>query len=226
MHGVSQRLSLYHHTLVRQGLYPVLASSSLAAVLFAGRVYLGQSRVYGFLVWNLFLAWVPYLCALWADRYHRHLPGRWGYLVLPGVLWLSFFPNAPYLVTDLWHLQERAPIPLWYDLGMLASFALSGLFLAVFSLRTMQCLVKDYVGALLSWLFALVVLGLGGLGIYLGRFLRWNSWDLILHPRGVLGDVATRLADPMSHPRTYGVTLLFAAILTVCYLAVASREPA
>jgi uncharacterized membrane protein len=84
--------------------------------------------------------------------------------------------------------------------------------------------VRDYFGSLLSWLFVVVVLGLAGLGIYLGRFLRWNSWDLVLNPRGVLGDVAVRLADPLNYPRTLGVTLLFAALLFVCYLALTARE--
>ena len=72
----------------------------------------------------------------------------------------------------------------------------------------------------------MALLGLAGLGVYLGRFLRWNSWDLFLHPRGVLSDVVTRLADPLAHPQALGVTCLFAAILFVCYLALAPREPA
>jgi uncharacterized membrane protein len=101
---------------------------------------------------------------------------------------------------------------------MLTVFAWTGLFLAVFSLRTMQTLVKSYLGAAASWLFVLGSLGLGGLGVYIGRFLRWNSWDLLLQPRSVLADVVIRLADPLNHPRTIGVTLLFAAFLLVCYL--------
>jgi uncharacterized membrane protein len=147
-------------------------------------------------------------------------------LIVPGALWLAFFPNAPYILTDFWHLRERAPIPVWYDLGLLAAFALSGLFLAVFSLHTMSRIVRDYLGVIAGGLFAAAVLALGGLGIYLGRFLRWNSWDLVLNPRGVLGDVAVRVADPLSHPQTIGVTVLFAALLWVCYLAVAPRQRA
>lgn len=226
MHALVHRLSQGHRIVVRQALYPAVLASVLAAVLLGGRVYRGRTITYVFLLWNLFLAWIPYLGSLWADRLHRRHPRRWWYLVGPGLLWLAFFPNAPYIVTDFWHLQERPPIPLWYDIGMLSSFALAGLFLAVFSLRIMQGLVRHHLGAILSWLFVLVVLGLGGLGIYLGRFLRWNSWDLLLHPRDVLGDVAVRLIDPLSHPQTIGVTFLFAAIMFVCYLALVSREMA
>lgn len=226
MHALVHRLSQGHRIVVRQALYPAVLASVLAAVLLGGRVYRGRTITYVFLLWNLFLAWIPYLGSLWADRLHRRHPRRWWYLVGPGLLWLAFFPNAPYIVTDFWHLQERPPIPLWYDIGMLSSFALAGLFLAVFSLRIMQGLVRHHLGTILSWFFVIVVLGLGGLGIYLGRFLRWNSWDLLLHPRDVLGDVAVRLIDPLSHPQTIGVTFLFAAIMFVCYLALVSREMA
>lgn len=221
-----RRLRQTHRFLVRQSLYPILLSSLLAVGLFAARVYRSYSRTYVFLVWNLFLAWIPYLSSLWADYLHQRHPRRWWYLVIPGALWLAFFPNAPYIVTDFWHLQERAPIPMWYDIGLLSAFAWTGLFLAVFSLRTMQRLVRHYVGFILSWLFVIAILGLGGLGVYLGRFLRWNSWDLFLRPRGVLGDVAVRLINPWNHPQALGVTCLFAAILLICYLTLTSRESA
>lgn len=205
---------------------PVLLSSCLAVGLLLGRAYRSHSLVFGFLLWNLILAWIPYLSSLWADHLHARHPRRWWLLLVPGGLWLAFFPNAPYIVTDFWHLAERAPIPFWYDIGLLSAFALTGLFLAVYSLRTMQQLVRGYLGVVASWLFVGAVLGLGGLGVYLGRFLRWNSWDLLVHPRGVWADVAERLANPLSHPQTFGVTILFAAILGVCYLALAPREPA
>lgn len=205
---------------------PSLLASLLAVALLAARGPRSGTTIYSFLLWNLLLAWIPYLASLWADGLHRRYPRRWWNLITPGLLWLIFFPNAPYIVTDLWHLRERAPIPMWYDIGLVATFALAGLFLAVFSLRIMQRLVKDYFGTIVSWLFVLVALALGGLGIYLGRFLRWNSWDLILNPRGVLRDVAVRLAAPLSYPAAFGVTFLFAAIMLICYLAVTSREPA
>jgi len=210
----------------RHSAVPVVFASLLAVGLLAVRVYRSHSITFSFLVWNLVLAWIPFLSSLWADQLYARHPRRWPSLVAAGVLWLAFFPNAPYLVTDFWHLQPRPPIPVWYDIGMLSAFALTGLFLAVFSLRTMHKLVRGYLGPFLGWLFVGTALALGGLGVYLGRFLRWNSWDLLLNPRGVFTDVAIRLADPLSHPQTYGVTLLFAAILLVCYLAITSWETA
>jgi uncharacterized membrane protein len=171
------------------------------------------------MLWNLFLAWVPYLCSVWAIYWHERHPRRWWGLLLPGVVAIAFFPNAPYIVTDFLHLGERPGMPLWYDIGLLASFAWTGIVLGIYALRLLQEIVKAWVGVVLSWLFVLAVLGLSGMGIYLGRFLRWNSWDLVLQPKAILYDVAIRLRYPFGHLSTYGVTLLFAALMFVCYLA-------
>ncbi len=143
---------------------------------------------------------------------------------MPAALWLIFLPNAPYIITDLWHLDERRPVPMWYDIGMLASFAWTGLFLAVASLNAMQNVIKDYFGRIVGWLFAFGAIGLSGLGIYLGRFLNWNSWDLIFQPHDVLGDIVARFAHPIKYSQAYGVTLLFAAFFLVCYLTFISIE--
>lgn len=205
-------------------IYPLVLSSLLAGGLFAGRVYLSHKSTYLFLVWNLFLAWLPYLFSLVVALLHRRHPRGWWLIAIPAALWLLFLPNAPYIITDLWHLDERKPVPMWYDIGMLATFAWSGLFLAIVSLNIMQTVVRDYAGQLASWLFAFTAIGLSGFGIYLGRFLDWNSWDLILRPRGVLADILARLTHPMRYSQTYGVTILFAAFFFVCYLTFVSME--
>ena len=212
------RVLSVHRLLSSQLVYPIILSTILAGFLYAGRVFFSRSFTYSNLVWNLFLAWIPYvfsiLAALIFLRYRRH----WWLLVIPGILWLIFFPNAPYIVTDFFHLFDRPYIPLWYDIIMLATFAWTGLFLAIASLRTMQILVKSYIGWVLSWVFAGFALGLGGLGIYLGRFSRWNSWDLLIQPKDIIQDVVSRFLNPMSNLRFFGFTLMFSAFLLVCYL--------
>jgi uncharacterized membrane protein len=216
-----------HRFCVSQLLYPLVLASLFAGAIFAGRVYLSHSSTYRFLVWNLVLAWIPYGCSLLIALVHARWPRRWWLLLLPGALWLLFLPNAPYIVTDLWHLDwlgERKPIPLWYDLGMLATFAWTGLFLAIASLNTMQSIVRDYCGRVVSWLFVLGAMGACGWGIYLGRFLNWNSWDVFLRPHRVLADIAARFAHPIQNSGAFGFTLLFAAFMLVCYLTFASVE--
>jgi uncharacterized membrane protein len=207
----------FNQLLLDNHFYALLLSSGLAIGLFAGRVYLSESRNFGFLIWNLFLAWVPYAWSLWALSIHQRAPRRWWALLLPAILWLLFFPNAPYLITDLIHLRQRPEIPLWYDVGLLMSFVWAGCFLAVVSLNMVHQIIRDYVGRLWSWMLVMGIMGLCGLGIYMGRFLRWNSWDIFLYPTDVLSDIGHRLIHPFSHLQAYGVTLLFAAFLFVCY---------
>jgi uncharacterized membrane protein len=208
-----------HRFFLRQALYPVALSTLLACGIFGGRVILSGGWIFHFLVWNLFLAWIPFLLSLGATFIYQHQPRRWWILLGVGLAWLLFFPNAPYLLTDLLHLQSIPPVPIWYEVGLLAAFAWAGLLLAVFSLRAMQNLVKSYVGVVASWLFVFGVVGISGFGVYLGRFLRWNSWDLLLHPRAVLVDLMVPVIHPFNNLAAIGVTLLFATFLLVCYVA-------
>jgi uncharacterized membrane protein len=101
---------------------------------------------------------------------------------------------------------------------LISIFAWTGIFLAIASLHTMQRLVRRYVGKFLSWVFVGLALGLSGLGIYLGRFERWNSWDLLIRPHHIIDNIMGRFADPLDNLRFFGFTLLFTAFLLVCYL--------
>jgi len=218
MSNLIDRLRAAHRFLGGQSFYPLALSGAMACAILAVRMRLSHSPGYIFMVWNLFLAWVPYVWSLAAASSRRRAPAAWWRLILPGALWLLFFPNAAYLVTDFVHLRPRELIPLWFDVGMLAVFAWNGCFLAVASLRTMQTLVAGYLGGAASWLFVATAIGLDGLGIYLGRFLRWNSWDLFLNPHGVLSDAAAIIAHPIENRQATGVIGLFGVLLLVCYM--------
>jgi uncharacterized membrane protein len=216
---MSRSLLTIHRFFLSQSLYPLLLSTGLALTLFAGRViFSGTTLIYRNLVWNLFLAWIPYGFAFTAAALHRLFPRQWWLLIVPAGLWLLFFPNAAYIITDFLHLEERPYIPLWYDILLLSTSAWTGIFLAIASLRTIQELVKVYLGAFLSWLFVGFALALNGLGIYLGRFERWNSWDLLFQPRRIVADIADRFANPFENLRFFGFTFLFTAFLLVIYL--------
>jgi uncharacterized membrane protein len=212
--------------LARNSLYPLVLSTLLALGFFAWRAdYTNRWWEYRLLVWNLFLAWVPYACALLAAALHHRWQRLWWLLPLPGLLWLLFFPNAPYIVTDFYHLEWRRPMPLWYDIGLIAMFAFTGIFLGIASLRIMQRLVQTYLGRLISWAFTLVSIGLCGLGIYLGRFGRYNSWDMFVHPQEVLRDIALKVINPLDDLGFVGFTLMFTAIFLVFYLMFISNNP-
>jgi uncharacterized membrane protein len=206
--------------LARQSFYPLALSTLLGFAFFAGRVYLTRHLTFAFLLWNLFLAWIPYLASLCVLVLFQRRRNRM--LLIPAAIWLVFLPNAPYMVTDLLHLVERLPVPLWYDIGLLTTFALSGLCLTFASLRTMQAVVQKTVGTAGGWLFALAAVGLSGFGIYLGRFMNLNSWDVLTQPDDVASVIAHRMLYPQ--PQTYGVTLMFAAIVFVFYLVFMSAR--
>lgn len=213
-----------HRFLSKELLYPIVLSSLLACAIWFGRKYLSHNADYAFLPWNLFLAWIPYGFSLIVGFLHQRYPGRGWLLIAPSVLWLIFFPNAPYVVTDLLHLDPHPPVPIWYDIGLFASFVWTGCFIAVVSLSIMQNAVKSYFGTMASWLFVVSTVVLSGLGIYLGRFLNWNSWDVFLQPQEVLADVLGRAIHPIRYAQIYGVTLMFASFLLVCYLTFISVQ--
>ncbi len=173
---------------------------------------------YRFLIWNLFLAWIPLVCAAAAfARARRRLDVLVIVLLL---LWLLFFPNAPYMLTDFIHVGESPSVPLWYDALMLSSFAWTALLLGFASLYLVQKIVRSVVGATWSWVVVAAVLGLSSFGVYLGRFLRFNSWDALLRPGRVAHVISHQLEDPFRHPRMAAVLVVLTAFLLVAYTVV------
>jgi uncharacterized membrane protein len=206
---------------IRQRLNLILilgASLALSVVLIAFRVFFTQQITFVFLLWNLFLAFIPFGLSTMLGLSAGRLKAR---VLLPvGLVWLLFFPNAPYILTDLFHLERRVSIPYWYDLALILSCAWNGLMLAYASLIDMQTLVARRLGAGTGWAFATVALLLSSFGIYLGRYLRFNSWDIITNPLTLFFDIVSRLLHPFAHPSTWGVTLLYGVFLVLGYATV------
>ena len=183
-------------------------------------LYTGTS-VHGWLAWNLFLAWIPLLLALLL--YERGRAGAsWRVLVPLGLLWLAFFPNAPYLITDLKHIGHGAQVPVLYDVLLLSAAAWLGLLLGLTSLFLVHAVARRLVGALDAWALVVAVLALSSFGIYLGRVQRWNSWDLVVHPASIGDQIGSGLLHPLSHPRPIGLTVLFTSFLLMSYIALYS----
>lgn len=179
-------------------------ASGVAVALVIVRSAASHQLSYFYLVWNLFLAWLPLGFAFFAGRC-RTAPRRF---LACACLWLLFLPNSPYLVTDLVHLKPRPPVPLWFDILLVQSFVLTGLLLGFLSLYLMHRLVLHSYGWRIGWLFTLVILALTGFGIYLGRFERWNSWDLFTSPIALSADIW----DMIRHPRANKTAYVFSAL--------------
>lgn len=217
-----------HEPFARRGFRPLTSSltvfafaSALAGALVAARIAVTHRFQVLYLIWNLFLAWLPLLFALavWREAGTR-VPRR-KRVFAAGAAWLLFFPNAPYIFTDLVHLAKlhaSATAPPWFDLLLHLLFAMIGLMIGFASLAVMHKLVERAWGWRTGWLFALGALALAGFGIYLGRFERWNSWDVLLSPFALLGDIAAPFLAPWNHPRTWGFSVVCFLFLAISYL--------
>jgi uncharacterized membrane protein len=192
-------------------------ASAICITMVIARISYSDSYNYLGLVWNLFLAWIPFILAYFAYMlsWRRILI----YLVIPAFafLWLIFFPNAPYILTDLQHLSQGSnAVPLWYDVIMLVWFSWTGMLMGVVSLYLMQEIIKRNFGRLMAWTFVLIVAGLTNVGVYIGRFVRINSWDILQNPAGVANDLWSWLSDPSW--RSVGFIALYTLFFLFVYL--------
>lgn len=211
MNTYSRRLTL--------GVLALAAFSIFLAGLVAVRVVHTHRLSYVFLLYNLVLAWIPLVCALGTSASQR-LRSRVGRATAAGlgVGWLAFFPNAPYLVTDLIHLRTEGNRMLWFDLVLLPGFAWTGMVLGLLSLYVIQRTIAARAGGFASWCAALFFLVLGALGVHLGRFGRWNSWDLVLQPAAVIDWVARHAMNPSAHLHAFAIWIVWSAFLVTSYV--------
>jgi uncharacterized membrane protein len=196
-------------------LFFVSLSCMLSIGLAFFRFYVTDSLIFGFLLWNLFLAAIPMGFAALFCAFNKSS----NKIAMAGVLamWLLFFPNAPYILTDLLHLYPRRGIPFWYDLVLIFTFAWNGVMLGYLSLLFIHNKIELFYGKVKAWLFSLASLSLGAFGIYLGRFDRWNSWDILQEPIPLIKGIASYIIHPGLHSLTWFITCIIAAFLIVGY---------
>ncbi|MDZ7880642.1 MAG: DUF1361 domain-containing protein [Saprospiraceae bacterium] len=190
------------------------------------KLYRGAYGTFFFLIWNLFLAWVPYWLAMALDLATRLKPqlSRWSIAFLLGS-WLLFFPNAPYIVTDLLHLKERTSMPHWYDVLLFTSFVWTGLLVGFSSLFEIQRFLKSRFSNTFSWFLTTLAIFLSAFGVYMGRFQRWNSWDIIRNPFTLIRQQIHILMNPMDNLGTLGVAVVLSGFMLTGYLTLnALRE--
>jgi uncharacterized membrane protein len=191
-------------------------SSVLCVMLLILRMQWSGHIYYVFLVWNLFLAWIPFLCSVLLAEAKKNNRPKYLLLLLFGG-WLLFFPNSPYIVTDLFHLRQKEGIPLWFDLVLILSFAWNGLLLGFASLFGVKRFLEAYLGKRTVNAFIVLLMILCSFGIYLGRYPRWNSWDILSNPVALFGDITGMILHPSENTRMIGVTFFFSLFLIAAY---------
>lgn len=194
--------------------------SLLSVLLLLVRIVTTGNLFFSFMFWNLFLAWLPLLFALGLRLNLTKKPWlHWQNIGLT-LLWLGFLPNSFYMMSDLIHIQLSGEAWLMYDVGMLLSFVLNGMILGFMSIYIVHMrLLKRMSAAKAHIVIGLVFLA-SGFAIYLGRFLRWNTWDVIVNPTGILFDLSERVINPLNYTQTFVVTFVYAAVIAGVYAAI------
>ncbi len=211
-----------------------LLFASLASVgLFVAGAYSNHSWAFAYLIWNLFLAWVPVFFSFRLEHVlQRKLWSSWEAILLT-VLWLGFLPNTFYMISDFIHIQEIRRVDLLYDTVMMSSFIFNGVILGFMSLYTVHRLLLQRLKWITSAMVVSAILLVCSFAIYLGRELRWNTWDVLVNPAGILLDVSDRVLHPMLFHQTYTTTVTFFVLLGSLYVvtwqlvrALRSQRPA
>lgn len=180
-------------------------------------IYTGKMN-YLFLVWNLFLAWLPFIISTGFKKMESASSNLKKIMLF--LAWLIFFPNALYIITDLVHLEQKTNIAKWFDAILIFSASILGLMMAFISLlRVESFLVKHFSRNTVNRIIAGIIF-LGSFGVYIGRFLRWNSWDIISNPSGLAAEIGERFIFPLQHLRTWSITCILTILFYLLYVVV------
>ena len=190
------------------------------AILMVRIGYTGRWAFF-FLSWNLFLAFVPYVLTKWLAQHPSWIARRWLFAAV-FMVWLLFVPNAFYIITDLFHLHLSSDVPLWFDLALLLSFAWNGLLFGILSVRQMEKILTVKWNLRNDWLFSYPVMALNAFGVYVGRYLRFNSWDVVINPFGLAEDVLYLLRHPVLYRFDWSMIFCYAVLMTLIYSAIKS----
>lgn len=212
---IIQQVYLCKSELERMLLLSVLFSLALNAFR---AFYTGQPTFF-FLVWNLFLAAIPYFITRNLIRTPKWIESGTRFW-FAAICWLLFVPNAFYLLTDLFHLRERPEVPLWFDLVLIFSYAWNGLLLGILSVRQMEQVVCAKFNLRNESFFLLPVMFLNALGIFIGRYLRYNSWDVLTNPFDLVSDIGYMIIHPLRNRFDWSMVVCFTLLLLFVYQSV------
>lgn len=197
----------------------LLSAAATASWLIAA--YANKSHDYWYLLWNLLLAWVPFVLGFVLVQLSNRYGLRRLRTIFVGLLWLAFLPNTFYILTDFIHLQEFTRVNVMLDIVMFTLFAATGLILGFASVYMVhqelsrQARLKRFLRFIIPAIFLLCAFAL-----YLGREMRWNSWDIITDTFGIVFNISDLLIHPNAHPEAFQTTALFFVFLTVSYAIV------
>ena len=185
--------------------------------LYLAGLWSDSENTFGYLPWNLLLAWLALVISLWLERVLRSSLWSGWYALVVTALWLAFLPNTFYMISDFVHIQEAGDVDLLYDVVLFSSFIFNGVVLGFLSLGIVHWQLLRRIGHQVSMVVIGIVLLLCSFAIYIGRELRWSTWDIITNPSSLLFDVSDRVLNPHEHPHTFTTTISFFVLLSSMY---------
>jgi uncharacterized membrane protein len=219
--------SLYRNQYIRKFYFQrsemekwLIISCLFSLILVGFRICItGDIKTYLFLPWNLLLAYVPYFISHKLQQHPGWIKTKWKFNLV-FIAWILFIPNSFYILTDLFHLDLKEESAPWFDLTMLLSFAWNGLLLGVLSVRQMEKIFLPYFGIRSEFFFLYPVMWLNAFGIYIGRYMRFNTWDVITNPFELFGDILYMLVHPFRHFPQWSMICCFSILMTIIYLSI------
>jgi uncharacterized membrane protein len=197
----------------------LLTSVAFGLLMVMARiVYTGQ-LTFAFLLWNLFLAFVPYLLSYQLLMRPAWIESNWKFASL-FTIWLLFVPNSFYILTDLFHLYDSDAVPRWYDLMLIFSFAWNAMLLGILSVRQMEKIIQARWQLKNEWFFVYPIMWLNAEGVYIGRYLRYNSWDVISNPFRLMADIMHMILHPLWYKDGWGMIVCFSFFLSIVYMTI------
>lgn len=196
----------------------LVMSVLFSVALIMGRIAYTGMFTYVFLIWNIFLGALPYFITRTIAKHPRLISSRLSFLLV-FLLWLFWVPNSFYIITDLFHLGSTPAMPRWYDLALILSCAWNGLLLGVLSVRQMEKIWEERVPQINGWCFIMPVMFLNAWGVYIGRYLRFNTWDIVSSPFALMADIFDMLVHPMQKKYAWGMVLCFTGLMWVMYIS-------
>jgi uncharacterized membrane protein len=193
----------------------IISFCTFIFLMLAFRLLYTGKPMFLFLAWNLFLGYLPLLISTKMIKGENDISTSQFLIMFTG--WLLLLPNSFYIVTDLFHLKERAPIPLWYDLSLIFSASWMGLVFGIVSLRHMEVLVKARWKPVSPAFFIVPVMFLISVGIYIGRYLRYNSWDVVTDPLALVGDMIYLCVHPIRNRFDWSMIVCFTILFSLFY---------
>lgn len=210
-----EKLKIFKIEVPKAILFLIIVASSMNLL----RIIVWGKMSFVYILWNLFLALVPFVISLvllhlYKTKYFNKVVWSVGL-----VLWVLFLPNAPYLITDIIHLGATKAVPLIYDSLLLFSSALLGLVLAFSSLSHIEDILRQTFSNKKTALIMVFIIVMVSFGMYLGRYLRFNSWDIFINHYALLKDLWRVLSNLAIHKEVYLFTLMYSFFLFFSYKA-------